>query len=214
MKTAEKSILGCGFLAGALGLALVLGACYPNSDRDTAADYDAVLTWFDSGYNFGAASTYAMEEKVNHICEPDDPDCEGRIDRQYDQLMLDTVAANMASRGYERVTYEGPTTQTDLIIVLNVHSSVHVGYNCYYSWYGGWWYWYPYCYPIPYSFTTGTLAIDTLDISKRDDTDKMVPAAWTAMINGLLGTATADMQARIEMTINQSFLQSPYLHAN
>jgi hypothetical protein len=214
MKTEGKRILGYGYLAAALVLVLTLGACYPGSDRDSAADYDVVATWFDSVFDFGAARTYAMEEKVNHICPPppEDPDCQGRIDRQYDQLMLDTVAANMASRGYERVKYEGPTTQTDLIVNLSVNSSLNVGFTCYYAW-GGWYYWYPYCYPVPYAFTTGTLAIDMLDMSRRDAADQSVPAAWTAMINGLMN-ASVNPDLRIEIRINQSFLQSPYLRSN
>jgi len=196
-----------------LGVALILfvGACYPGSDRVTVEDYDVVMTWYQKTYGFGTATTYTMEDKVNHICPADDPDC--TVDHQNDQLMLDTVAGTLEALGYTRVPFEGPATDADLDMTLSVTETEVTGTQCVYDWYPGWTYWSPWCYVVPYSFTVGTLLIHALDLRHPDPSGESLPVVWAAVINGLLGDTESDLQQRIVTNIHQAFAQSPYLAA-
>jgi len=197
--------------AVALGLTVLLGACYPASDRETVADYDVVMTWYQRTYGFGTATTYTMEDKVQHICPPDDPDC--TFDPENEQLMLDTVADTLAALGYERVPFEGPSTDADLDVTLRAAATEVTGSACACAWYPEWYYWSPWCYVVPYSFDVGTLWIDMLDMRHPDPAGQTLPVIWAAAMNGLLGDTGTDMRQRIVAGIHEAFAQSPYLAA-
>lgn len=197
---------------------VMLHGCYPYEDV-TLSDSDVVITHFNDEINFDNYKTYYMPNRVYPIYDSNaiNPDTAN----PYQQLMLNTVEANMAAYGYTRVFGPVADVNPDVAVIMAVVKSTTISVGYYYPYYpySGWGYWgwyYPYYPPVPYytSYTTGTVLIEMIDpvnytISNKGDT---IPTnCWTAAINGILESSTSDMKARVTQTINQAFIQSPNL---
>ena len=76
------------------------------------------------------------------------------------------------------------------------------GWGGYYPWVGG---------TVVYSYTTGTLLIDMIDVGNIDVDNETYPSAWGAGINGLLEGSSTDTRNRLSTSISQAFVQSPYI---
>ena len=66
------------FGALALAAALTLAACYPGGPEDLG-DIGVALTQFDSNANFTGLRTYAMEDTVVALINPDDRSATGEF---------------------------------------------------------------------------------------------------------------------------------------
>jgi len=192
---------------------LLLGGCYPQGP-DFAEDTDVVYTVFDQEYDFKAANTYAMPDKIVVDVEID------RGDTTY-VYMLDKFAApifqtiekNMTAYGYTRVDID----QTPALLLTPAGlESTNYFYSYWYDWwyggwYGGYWGWY---YPPYYtisSYTTGSMIMVLSDPNKAADSPiNRSRAAWVAAANGLVNYAY-DI-TRVTKSIDQAFAQSPYLN--
>jgi hypothetical protein len=189
---------------------MTLVSCTPG-DEITVAESDVVLTMFDQTVDFGAIGTYEMPDTVNHILGDDDDD---DISREYDQEILDLVAANFNARGYQRI-YGGTP---DVLVVVSATAITNWYMYSYYPWYGGWGWYYPYYpyYPywgVSYAYTTGTLIVDMVDPNKPDEELDIYPNYWRGVCNGVLDDIEASKVARFTDSINQMFIQSPYLRS-
>ena len=112
------------------------------------------------------------------------------------------------------------TDNPDVIILPSVSQTTNIYYYYSYSYWGsyypgypgGWGWYYPGYYfpPMASSYKTGSMLIQMTDPSSAATSD-VLPVAWTAVINGLAEGNTASIQARIQTTITQAFVQSPYL---
>jgi hypothetical protein len=221
MKTTrfEPARGGRWLLLPALLFALV--SCYPGQPEDIS-QLDTVVTLYDDTVDFTSFSTYAMPDSVNHFC----PDSTGQscidVSRQFDQLMLQTVATNMQALGYTREFNPSPGNEPDVLITVAVTASKNWIVSGGYPWYP-WWGWYPCCwgpgwnpwYP-PYwtasSYEVGTILITMVDVDGA--ASENIPVSWTGILNGLLGTQASATQSRIVDGINQAFDQSPYLNTD
>ncbi|NOX19434.1 MAG: DUF4136 domain-containing protein [Chlorobi bacterium] len=196
------------------GLAIVVNSCYTDYGL-TTSDYDVVLTRYDKEADFGSFRTYALPDTVFHIVG----DEEDEISRQFDALMLQKVASNMASRGFTRIDNPDSSNIPDAVVTISVTTTDYTGVSYYppYWGYPGWGWYYPPYYPpywgTTYSYSTGTIFIDFGDVDNVADSS-LVTVEWNATINGLLSSNASSTRARIEDSINQAFTQSPYLKTN
>ena len=74
---------------------------------------------------------------------------------------------------------------------------------------GGWYY----PYPVTYSYDTGTLIMEMVDLRQPVDQSNQnkLPVIWHAYASGLLyGNSHFNMQLTLN-AVNQAFAQSPYL---
>ena len=193
-----------------IGIIVIFSSCFVDYGLDTE-NYDVVVTYYDSTYNFGTANKYSLVDSVVQIGS-------GSMTRAYDDLIKQEVISNLASLGWTRV-YD---STANVFVTLGVTSSTYIvnSYDWwyYYGWYGGWGY-YPYYgpgwgwyYPYPttdYTFTTASVIITMVDPSKGNQNTKTVPVEWLAIINGVINGSAP--QARISSGIDQAFSQSPYL---
>jgi len=206
---------------GAL-LPLMLIGCYPDGGLESIEDYDIVVTRYNPAYNFGGVKTYAMPDTVMHVLI--DSTADDLLTREYDQVILDQVAANMQRLGYQRIEVIDPADpEPDLVLLVFASATKWQGYTWYPGWWGYWGYWpgwgpgypgYGPGYPgavVPYSYTTGSLFIEMVDANNVDDDLKSIPVEWAGGINGLMGSTSAGMRSRITSRIDQAFNQSPYL---
>lgn len=199
--------------------AIFLFSCTPGSEL-TASESNVVVTAYDPNVNFGTIVTYAMPDTIIHIV---DEGKEDNISREYDQAILDLLAANFNARGFTRVD-EDAVEPPDALVLVSVTTTDYWNYYSYYGgwwdWYGGWGWWgyYPCCwgYPPPawgvsYAYTTGTLLVDMVDPGEQDPENDLIAAYWRGVANGILSGGKTAIANRFGNSINQMFIQSPYL---
>jgi len=193
-----------------------VGACYPGEINDVG-EADLVVTLYDTTYAFGDVNTYIMPDSIVRIGEGDEDD----IDRDYDDEILLSVAAELNALGWTRLP-DSPVAQPDVAVTISISSSTFT-YWVPGGWWGywGWYPWYPSwgwgcCYYPSYpwygyggSYSTGTLSIVMLDGGPA--VGEEIPAVWAGLMNGLLSSTTSATAARVDQLIEQTFSQSPYL---
>jgi hypothetical protein len=202
-------------------------SCYPDGGLNSIEDYDVVITRYNKDYDFGAVKTYAMPDTVLHILV--DSTAEDDITREFDQLILDKIAENMNNIGYQRITNTSQQDSIpDVVMLAAVTTTRFQGWSFWPGWGGGWgwwpgWGWWGPGYPgygpgypgvaVPYSFSTGTVVAYMFEPDDFDPDLQLLPSEWGFGINGLLGGGSETAAGRISQSINQAYIQSPYLGA-
>jgi hypothetical protein len=200
--------------AALFSMSVLVSSCFVDYGLDTN-NYDLVATNHNSSYDFGTVTKYALVDSVVHMGEDE-------VSHAYDNQIIQKVISKLDGLGWERV-YDSTATIT---VMMATTSSTTVVYGSsswwdYYSWYPGWsyypyygsgWSWYypyyPSGYEYSYTYSTGSLVVDLVDLSKG--ANNQLPVQWIAVMNGLM-TAT-DVTNRINSAIDQAFAQSPYLY--
>ena len=205
-----------GILA-ALAVALVLGlaACYPGGPENLS-DIGIVVTFKDPDGSFSGLMTYAMEDTVVELKNPDDDSSEP-IDPKYNPWILDELQTQMHNVGFKRIINPdvGDSIPDIWLSVGAVESTTWIyWYNWgYYGGYPGWgWYYPPYVGAA--SFQQGTVIWQFHDLRGVDDPtdpEALVPLTWIGVLNGAIQSSTTE--ANIRDGIQQAFVQSPYIAA-
>ncbi|MFC2086046.1 DUF4136 domain-containing protein [Bacteroidota bacterium] len=201
--------------AVSLFLTVVIAGCYPGSGSFTADETDIVATVYDTTANFQANKTFVVPDTVIHVVDPDEEDPID-IPRNNDELMINTVKENLRSLGYSELENPSLENLPDIFVTVQVTATEWTGYVSY-PWYG-WWGWYPWyppgwgppyypCCTTTYSYTTGTILLDMIDVSESDAENIVIP--WNAALNGV--AAGGQGGTRIKTRLDQAFNQSPYL---
>jgi hypothetical protein len=210
-------------------------SCYPVGDL-TVEDLDVAATIYDKSYydgptgsvnKFEALHTFTVVDSIVHLVESGSTD---DISRAYDAFVLEQVRLNMLKLGFveELNPHVNPA---DVAITVSVTSSTHVVY----TWYPYWgWYWgypykstatekstaaYSYYYPWPpystaYSYQSGSVLIEMVDVARIDPTVEKIPVIWAGIVNGVLESSQSSVKSRLSKGIDQCFNQSPYLLKN
>ena len=191
-------------------VAVIYGACTPGNEI-TVAESDVVVTLFDKDYDFGSAKRYAMADSIFHITgDPDEPDSP-LLSRDNDEAILNLIRSNFEGRGYTLVDTNA-VPAPDFSVVVTAQAVENWSLHSYYPWnpwYGYWWY-YPPSVGVSYAFTLGTLFIHMGEPGQSDGEDTKT-AYWLAAMNGVMDDSSANLNRRVTDSINQSFVQSPYL---
>jgi hypothetical protein len=186
-----------------------LWGCYPEGP-DYYSDYDIVYTNFDKTYTFqgDVGKSYYISDKIikitGNLTEGEQPEF---VSAAYSVQMINRIKANMTELGYTLVTN---VNNADLFLSTAALETTNISYyyDWWYSWYGWGWY---YPYPITYSYKTGSLAMNLIDMNDVS-ADGKKHVIWTSIINGLLEGSSADFSSRMDKSIDQAFAQSQYLH--
>jgi hypothetical protein len=201
-----------------IGLTMLQG-CYPD-DSLSAEETDVVLSTFNDSVDFTTLSSYFMNDTVYVL-----GDDEKKEPVKNSDLILSTIATNMAASGYTRITDEAQG-KPDVVVLVGAFTSTTVSIGWWYPYYPGWgwggypgWGWgggggyYPPGYYPPYptysSYTTGSVVFDMTNPDDYDviNGDTLARVYWNAGIQGVLNGGNADN--RIKKGINQAFTQSP-----
>ena len=182
----------------------MMAGCYPQGP-EYYEDLDLVYTNYDDAYDFGAAGTYSMPDKIvkvtGNLLEGEDPEF---VKEPYNSQILAKIEANMTALGWTKVD---KNANPDLALLPATWSNTTI-----YYWYDYWCWYYPwYCgwgwgYPSVSSYTTGTLV---MTLVAYDENYIEPTRVWTSAVNGLL-SGSVDMN-RVNKGIDQAFDQSPYL---
>lgn len=212
----------------------MLSSCYPD-DSISVSETDIVMTGYYDSVNFTTLNTYFMSDTVYPV--RDDTSDHSLI--EYNDLIIQTIATNMAAYGYTRVG-DTATNVPDVRISAASITVKNVTVGWWYPYYPGWgWGWgygwkkssretdyyypgYPGYYPpgwgwgVPYysSYTTGTLLIEMANPNdiRVVASDTLTPLYWAAGINGVLSSGSD--ASRITRDIDKAFELSPEIKTN
>ncbi len=198
--------------------ALAVTACQKDPDTDDLDNDYLVITNYDKAAAFNSFTTFYLPDSILLIDDKPEPEYwkDGNA-----QLIIDAFVRNMTARNYTRS--ENRET-ADLGIQLSYVQNTYyfLGYNDspYWWWgypgywgpgyWGDWGYWY-YPYPVYYSYSTGSLLADLINLEAPQGADQKLPVIWNAFMSGLLsGSAQIDVALTVR-AVDQAFVQSPYL---
>lgn len=198
-----------------IAIPLAMFSCYPGG-LEYYSDSDIVVTNYDEGFNFSQNKLYFMPDTIHYL----DDDA----DRSDEAAIVSLIATNMDDAGYTRLKDASVpdsvlVDSANVVLLTIVTSTTYSGGGwwggCYpywgwgcgyypgYPWYGGGYY--------TYSYSTGTLIMEMAYEDGINLVEEIVPIVWDSKINGLLSSNAANISTRIANTINQAFVQSPYL---
>jgi uncharacterized protein DUF4136 len=207
------------------GILFTMGSCYPDNNF-TIEDLDIAISFYDDQADFTSYKTYSLPDSIillDSLSNRDPSD-------KFNEAILARIKSNLEDLGYEEEADPENNAPDVLVLVAKV---VNDRYGAYQGW--DWWYywgWYPYWGPYPpygpgwgpgypwgggtivYSYTTGTILIDMLDVAASDESQERIPTVWAGAINGLVEGPDAQINARLNTSIDQLFDQSPYLKNN
>lgn len=203
--------------------AVMLSSCEKDPDMNQLDSDFTVYTQYDEVADFSSASTYYLPDSILTI-----GDGMKAIYWKDDnaQSLLAQVASEMNLRGYQRSEKK---ESADLGIQLTyVETNTQVtgwvgggwGWDSWWSpsfwgpyWGGGWYY----PYPVSYSYSTGTMVMEMVDLRNApvdETTQTQLPVIWQAVSSGLLSSSNHFNLQLVERAIDQSFTQSPYIQNN
>ena len=135
--------------------------------------------------------------------------------------LIQAFRTNMEKLGYI-YTPSNPDAQLGIQLTYMIKTERYVQYyDDPYWWldYPGYWSpgmwgdWYGFYYPRPmvYSYSTNALLADMVDLTSEQGSGKALKIIWSSYIGGPAGpSASYDVQ-RMKISIDQAFVQSPYL---
>ena len=199
--------------------ALLATACEKLPDTDQLDDDYLVYTNYDDATDFKQFTTFYVPDSVLII-----DNSSNKPKYLYATPASDMIIANyvkgMESAGYVRTTDKA---LADLGLQISyVEDTYRFRYfNDYPWWYGYPWYWscgywgnwggWYWPYNITYSYTTGSVLGELVDLTESPDTSKTLRVVWTSYITGLLNGNGSLNTADVQSSISQAFAQSPYL---
>ena len=199
---------------------LLATACekYPDTD-DLDNDY-LVYTNYDAATDFKAFTTFYVPDSVLII----DNSSTSKPKYLYGTPASDIIIANYVE-GMEKAGYVRTTDKANADLGLQI-SYVEDTYRFRYTngnpwWYGYPWYWsfaywgnwggWYWPYNITYSYTTGSVLGELIDLRDTPSTSKTLRIVWTSYITGLLNNNGSLNTTNVQKSIGQAFTQSPYL---
>ena len=199
--------------------ALMVTACEKTPDTGKLDDDYLVYTNYDDDTDFKLFTTYYMPDSVLIITDNAD-----KPKYLYGTPASDIILANfekgMESAGYIRIADK---SAADLGLQVSYVEDTYSFrfYNNYPWWYGYPWYWnfgywgnwggWYWPYNISYSYTTGSVLGELVDLTEPSATTKNLRVVWTAYISGLLNANGSLNATEVQQSISQAFSQSPYL---
>jgi hypothetical protein len=195
-------------------LCLVFAAfssCRNLPDFDELSYKAFVVTNHDSSADFTTYSKYFLPPSIGSI--GDDPN-DSILDNGVAQPILNAIDANMQARGFVKETNPFLADLAFNVVTIKV-TTVATMYPGYWWGYYGWYYpYYPYYpYSYTYSYSTGSLIMDIVDVKNVPPGEERATVLWTNFSNGVLGVNSTNVTLAVE-AVNQAFAQSLYIQAN
>lgn len=199
---------------------LLLTSCEKDPDFDKMSTDLTVYTDYDNSVKFLEGNkTYFIPDS---IYAPSSVTSERWLKGKTAEAIVGQIVKNLDAKGYKRITDDRKKGQADLgvqVTLVNQNTQVTSIVSGYYPWWGagfwgGWWsgYYYPSWYPVTYSYNTGSLVMEMVDLQNKDD--KKLPVVWRANCKGLFsGNTSVDTQL-IQRSVDQAFNQPPFAPAN
>jgi hypothetical protein len=192
---------------------------YPNSDE--RLDDEIVYTHYKKEADFKEFKTFAISSEIVEFSE-DDGEIEREVlDAELAEPVIEAVIRNMTGHGYTQVTRE---EDPDLGLTVSVLSgTVTTFYTDYWGYYWGYPYYPYYPYYYTYSYDTGTVVVDAVDLKNAPPPDpdaappvpggdadpalEKLDVVWTGLVYGVKESTSENVQDAVK-GIDQAFRQS------
>lgn len=192
-------------------------ACHKEPYTDSDNEY-LVYTSPGKQTTFTSFQTFDLADSLLIIGQSNKP-----VYSQSDNALalIQAVRTNMEKRGF---IYTPDNPDADLGIQMTYVIKTERYVQCYRDPY--WWldypgYWSPgfwgnytgfyYPYPVTYTFSTNSLMIDMVNLTVPRTGNEALEVVWSAYIGGPASTSTDYDVNRMKASIDQAFVQSPYL---
>ncbi len=192
-----------------------LTACEKEPDTDKLDNEYMVYTDYDTSFDFAAPQTYYVADSILYINSGEKKEF-WKADAA--EQVRSTFIDNMSLRFTRVYDIADADIGLQLSYVASTYTFAGYGndpwwYNYPYYWspgyWGGFWGGWYYPYPIVYSYSTGSIIGEIVNLNVPDE--KKLPVVWNTYISGLLNSAGRLNMNKVEAGINQAFTQSPYL---
>ena len=178
-----------------------------------------VFTSHDTSTKFNDFSTYYIPDSILIIGDKKDPEY---WKDENAQIIINALKTKMNAAGYTaankdeadlglQVSYVASTYISTVTIMTDPGGAIIpvIGIPATGRQLGRWM---VLSYPITYSYSTGSLLADMINLKNAPEGQKeKLTVVWNAYISGLLGGSGSLNVNRTTTAINQAFTQSPYL---
>ncbi|MGL4291978.1 MAG: DUF4136 domain-containing protein [Bacteroidales bacterium] len=208
-----------------LAILAIFASCEKDPDLDKVQDQYMVYTQHDKNVSFDTFKSFYIPDSILIVGNSDKKTYLKSEESNAASKIIDAYVSNMEKRGFKKVDDK---TEADLGLQLSFIEETRYltnwwDYPYYWEpgyWWNGWygpnWNWY-YPYPITYSFTTGTLLGELIDLKKANSTTKestttpKPTVVWSSFISGFIYNLNSIDVNQAVSSVNQAFVQSAYL---
>ncbi len=216
MKKLNRTFLGSLILAVA-----ALTSCKKLPPVNNLSSDFVVETKYDTAVQFTNYKTFAIRDTITVATENPKDSVWYDADAQ---AIINEVSKQMKAAGYIQVAPEDKSNIDLGIQLVGIRNRIIYGVTPGYWWgFPGYWnpyYWgdynhYPYWYPYWYNYTikTGSLIIEIADLKNAAAKQKL-NIIWTGIGSGQIGNSNSFILDQCIKSVDQAFLQSPYIKQN
>ncbi len=208
--------------AGTLAIFALFTAtsCQLDPDMGELSDEYLVYTNYDPAADFSKYTTVFVPDSILLIQGKQTTTPQYWKDANAQQI-LNTFKSELQGRGYTITNdKDAATLGVQVSYIQNITYFIDYidpywwwDYYPYYwdpTYWGDWGYWY-YPYPVVYTYATGSLLADMVDLTATPGPNNKLPILWNTYITGLL-SGSADFDTSLAVSaVQQAFTQSPYI---
>ena len=199
--------------------ALLVTACEKTPDTGKLDDDYLVYTDYDAETDFAKFTTFYVPDSVL-IIDNSSNKPKFLYGTPASELIIANYVKGMEQAGYVR-TLDKANADLGMQVSYVEDTYSFRYYNNYPWWYGYPWYWsfgywgnwggWYWPYSITYSYSTGSVLGELVDLTLPESTSKQLKVVWSSYISGLLNNDGTLNTAEVKQAIEQAFSQSPYL---
>jgi len=198
---------------------VLFSGCAKEPESSKLLDQLVVSTNYDPQAPFSSYATYAIPSDTIGLVSNavQDTLLVHGMNSEYPRPVLAAINRNLENIGLTKVDRNAnPDIGVNVIVVNDFNVFQQVIYpgggfgfpGNYYSGYYGYGSWYYYPFVNTYTYNTGVLIIELVDL-KNKTPDNQVKVVWTAYLGDVYSTIELERQST--EAIDQAFVQSPYL---
>lgn len=198
---------------------LLLAACEKTPDTGKLDDDYLVYTDYDAETDFAKFTTFYVPDSVL-IIDNSSNKPKFLYGTPASELIIANYVKGMEQAGYVR-TFDKANADLGMQVSYVEETYRFRYYNNYPWWYGYPWYWsfgywgnwggWYWPYSITYSYSTGSVLGELVDLTLPESTSKQLRVVWSSYISGLLNNDGTLNTTEVKQAIEQAFSQSPYL---
>lgn len=200
-------------------VALLVAACEKTPDTGKLDDDYLVYTDYDAETDFAKFTTFYVPDSVL-IIDNSSNKPKFLYGTPASELIIANYVKGMEQAGYVR-TFDKANADLGMQVSYVEDTYSFRYYNNYPWWYGYPWYWnfgywgnwggWYWPYSITYSYSTGSVLGELVDLTLPESTSKQLRVVWSSYISGLLNNDGTLNTTEVKQAIEQAFSQSPYL---
>ena len=200
-------------------VALLVAACEKTPDTGKLDDDYLVYTDYDAETDFAKFTTFYVPDSVL-IIDNSSNKPKFLYGTPASELIIANYVKGMEQAGYVR-TLDKANADLGMQVSYVEDTYSFRYYNNYPWWYGYPWYWnfgywgnwggWYWPYSITYSYSTGSVLGELVDLTLPESTSKQLRVVWSSYISGLLNNDGTLNTTEVKQAIEQAFSQSPYL---